>query len=181
MEIDITDFPSLHFACSKNVLRRIMSQPLSDTVCHVAGRASNTSYIHKPEGVSRSGRVHSKPTGKRISIRVKTTTCFVGALSPSDLTMNVPLFGMRGAWRRIKAGPPPLLSTVSSSHSLLHSCLAANTMMFIKAILALSLASLSLAAPANEPRQLEGILPSGGNNPLGGAGKSCSSLRPIEW
>ena len=42
-------------------------------------------------------------------------------------------------------------------------------MKFINAILALYLASLSLAAPANEPRQ------------GGVGGKPCSSLRPIEY
>jgi len=53
--------------------------------------------------------------------------------------------------------------------------------MFVKAILALSLASLSLAAPASEPRQPGGIITGDGGNPPGGGSTSCSSLRPIEY
>jgi len=52
-------------------------------------------------------------------------------------------------------------------------------MMFINVILALSLATLSLAAPANEPRQLGGIIPSGGDNPIGGGGTSLLDGIPL--
>ena len=66
-----------------------------------------------------------------------------------------------------KAEPPPhLLPTVSSSLSALG--LTANTMMFIKPILTLSLAALALAAPPTQPRQV---------NNLGGT--SCPSLHPL--
>ena len=50
---------------------------------HVASRASNTCYIHK--GVYRSDLVHSKlPKGRQIPVR----DVFVGALSPSDITLK---------------------------------------------------------------------------------------------
>ena len=81
--------------------------------------------------------------------------------------------------------PSHLLSTVPSSHSFLHLTYIANTMRFIKAIIALSLASLALAAPSTQPRQARGqydnnydagngdINPGGvGDNNPGGVGGS---------
>jgi hypothetical protein len=113
----IADFPSLHFACSKLQAPRIFCElaatPLGYHVMvllqlfvsHIAGRASTRAYTDQIY------YTRNYPKGRRIPVR----DVFIGALSPSDITL-------KGAWRRLKAESPPspLLSTVSSSHSLLH-------------------------------------------------------------